>query len=146
MSPTTPSRPDDFGQLSFSCSRRQGAILSLPVPAQREDTAARGAFAKCIIRHIDEWFAFACERELGINREDIILVTGRHLARSSANIAFQESQGDEQMSFGFQVSGVSEVKWQFTPEGARGVAFNLGPSGQVRFRVLSHQQIQMALF
>ena len=116
------------------------------MPAQREDTAARRAFTKCIIRHIDEWFAFACERELGINREDTILVTGRHLARSSANIAFQESQGDEQMSFGFQVSGVSEVKWQFTPEGARGVAFNLGPSGQVRFRVLSHQQIQMALF
>ncbi|KAI0003646.1 hypothetical protein BJV74DRAFT_476821 [Russula compacta] len=135
------SGPDDFGQLSFSCSRRRGAILSLPVPAQRKDTAVRGAFAKCIIKHIDEWFAFARECELGINREDIILVTGRHLARSSANIAFQESQGDEQVSFGFQVSGVSEVEWQFTPEGARGVAFNLGPSGQVR----THQQIQMAL-
>jgi hypothetical protein len=101
------------------------------VPAQRQDTAARAAFAKCIIKHIDEWFAFARECDLGISREDIILVTGRHLARSWANIAFHN--GDEQVSFGVQVSGRSGVNWQFTPEGARGVMFNLGPSGQVRF-------------
>jgi len=125
------SGPDEATQFSFSCSRRQGAVLSLPVPAQRQDTAARAAFAKCIIKHIDEWFAFARECDLGISREDIILVTGRHLARSWANIAFHN--GDEQVSFGAQVFGRSGVNWQFTPEGARGVMFNLGPSGQVRF-------------
>jgi hypothetical protein len=100
------------------------------MPAQRKDTTARGAFAKCIIKHIDEWFAFARESGLGISREDIILVTGCHLTRSWATIAFQEG---EQVSFGVQVSGVSDVMWQFTREGAQGVAYNLGPSGQVRF-------------
>lgn len=40
------------------------------------------------------------------------------------------------MSFGVQVSGVSDVMWQFTREGAQGVAYNLGPSGQVRFCIL----------
>jgi hypothetical protein len=101
------------------------------MPAQRKDTTARGAFAKCIIKHIDEWFAFARNPDLGISREDIILVTGCHLTRTCATIAFQEE--GEQVSFGVQVSGVSDVMWQFTREGAQGVAYNLGPSGQVRF-------------
>jgi hypothetical protein len=104
------------------------------MPSQRKDTAALGDFAKCMIKHINEWFAFAEERGLGIRREDIILVTGCHLARTWATIAFQER--GEQIAFGFQVSGVSNVAWQFTPEGAQGVAYNLGPSGQVRFCIL----------
>ncbi len=40
------------------------------------------------------------------------------------------------MSFGVQVSGVSDAMWQFTREGAQGVAYNLGPSGQVRVCML----------
>jgi hypothetical protein len=114
-----PHRPGEAAQVSFSCSRRRGAILSLPTPALRKDTRARGAFAKCIIKHIDEWFAFAQERDLGISREEIILVTGCHLTRTWATIAFQEE--GEQVSFGVQVSGVSDVMWQFTREGARGL-------------------------
>ena len=130
----TTYRPDP-GPLSFTCCGRKGAILSLPLPAQREDTAARGDFAKCIIKHIDEWFAFARDRGLGITRrEDIILVTGRHLARSWANIAFQER--GERVSFRIQAQRNSDIEWQFTPEGAGGVAFNLGPSGEVGFRTL----------
>jgi hypothetical protein len=83
-----------------------------------------------MIKHINEWFAFAQERGSGISREDIILVTGCHLARTWATIAFQER--GEQIAFGVQMSGVSNVAWQFTPEGAQGVAYNLGPSDQVR--------------
>jgi len=132
-------RPDDDAQFSFTCSRRRGAVLSLPVPAQAEDTAVRGAFAKFIVKHIDEWFAFARECDLGISRrEDIILVTGRHLAKSWATIAFQDGQREEQISFGVRVAGDCHVQWQFTPEGARGVAFNLGPNGRVRSLPLPH--------
>ena len=104
------------------------------MPAQRKDTTAPKAFAKCITKHIDEWFAFSRGFDLGISREDIILVTGCHLARTWARtwaaIAFQER--GEQLAFGVQVSGVADLTWRFTPEGARGVAYNLGPSGQVR--------------
>jgi hypothetical protein len=101
------------------------------LPAQREGTATRGDFAKCIIKHIDEWFAFSRECGSGISRrEDIILVTGRHLARSWANVVFHER--DERVSFRVQSKRNSGVEWQFTPEGAGGVALNLGPSGEVR--------------
>jgi len=79
---------------------------------------------------------------LGITRrEDIVLVTGCHLARSWANIAFQER--DERVSFRVRVQRNSDVEWQSTPEGAGGVAFNLGPSGEVGFyTLLRRKQIQ----
>jgi hypothetical protein len=41
---------------------------------------------------------------------------------------------DERVLFRVQVERNSDVEWQFTPEGAGGVALNLGPSGQVRLR------------
>jgi hypothetical protein len=103
------------------------------VPAQREDTVARGDFAKYITKHIDVWFAFARDLGLGVTRmEDIVLVTGRDLARSWTNVAFSESQEGEQVSFGVQVTGTSDVQWQVSLEDVRGAAVNNGPSGQVR--------------
>jgi hypothetical protein len=107
------------------------------VPAQCKDTVAVGDFGKWLIKHIDVWFAFARNLGFGINRmEDIILVTGRHLARSSANVAFSESQLGEQVSFGVttDTSGVN-VTWQFSGEDIGGASFNPGPSGQVRLFV-----------
>src|SRR6266851_4725964 len=80
-------RPDPE-HMRFSCSRRTGAILSLPAPARRQDTLAEGDFSKWIVKNIDVWFAFARRLGFGITRmEDIVLVTGCHLARSWANIA-----------------------------------------------------------
>ena len=89
-----------------------------------------GEFAKYIVRHIDEWFVFARERAGISRREDIVLVTGCDLARSWANVAFQEE--DRDVAFKAQVLGDSHVQWEFTPEGARGVAYNVGPCGEVR--------------
>jgi hypothetical protein len=103
------------------------------VPAQYANTIALGDFGKWLIKHIDVWFAFARSLGLGISRmEDIILVTGRHLARSSANVAFSESQVEEQVSFGAitDISGVN-VMWQFSGKDIGGVEFNPGPDGQV---------------
>jgi hypothetical protein len=117
--------------MRFSCSTRTGAILSLPASAQRQDTLAEGVFGKWIVKNIHVWFAFTQRLGLGIARiEDIVLVTGCHVARSWANIAFLEGHGE--VSFGVQVSGVSNVEWQFPPEEIQGVACNLGPGGQVR--------------
>jgi hypothetical protein len=128
----TQTRPEP-ARVTFRCSRRPGAILSLPVPAQREDTFARGDFAKYICKHIDVWYQFARELGFGIDRmEDIILVTGRDLARSWVNVAFSESHEEEQVSFGVQVTGSSNVEWQLPLEDMQGVAVNRGPSGQVR--------------
>ena len=104
------------------------------MPAQREDTTARRAFAKCICKNIDVWFAFAQQLDLDVRRiEDIILVTGRDLARSWLNVAFSDCQGGEKVSFGVRVTGISDVEWQISHEDIRGAAVNRGPSGQVRF-------------
>jgi hypothetical protein len=102
------------------------------VPAHREETFARGDFAKFITKRIDDWFAFARDLGLGVTRmEDIILVTGRDLGSSWTNVVFSENQGGEQVSFGVQVTGVSNVQWEVPLEDIRGVAVNCGPSGEV---------------
>jgi hypothetical protein len=87
-------RPGAPVEISLSCKNRRGAALLLPVRVQREDTDAKGEFAEWMVKHIDRWFSFAKGLHPGIERmEDIVLVTGRHRARSWANIAFIESQG-----------------------------------------------------
>ena len=75
--------------------------------------------------------------------EDIILVTGRDLARSSTNVVFSESQGSEQVSLAVRVGTGSSfndnVEWLFSREDVQGVALNRGPSGQVVPHVFSCQ-------
>jgi hypothetical protein len=68
--------------------------------------------------------------------EDIVLVTGCHLARSFANIAFAEDRGEGRVSFEVRTPGGSHVEWRFPLDDIQGVALNLGPNGPVRLLVL----------
>lgn len=124
-------RPDDGPRVTVTCPGRRGGMVLLPFPAQREDTIARGDFGRWIVRHIDIWFAFAQSLGLGISRmQDIILVTGRHCARSWVNVAFSESQRDAEVSFGVRVSGTSSV--YIERRSVRGdVVLKVGPTGEV---------------
>ena len=73
---------------------------------------------------------------LGVNRtEDIILVTGRHLARSWINVAFSDTRGDAQVSFVARVTGYSSVLLE--DRSSSGGALKLGPSGEVGFVPIS---------
>jgi len=122
-------RPDDDTSITFSCSGTKGALISLPVPAQCEDTIAHGDFSKWITRNIDDCMRLAEDLGWGVNRmEDIILVTGRHLAKSWVNVAFSESRRGAQVSFGVRVSGVSGVHLE--ERNGTGGELKLGPSGE----------------
>jgi len=125
-------RPDDHSHVTISSPGKRGAVLSLPIPAQREDTIAKGDFGRWIVKNIDQWFAFAENLGLGINRmQDIILVTGRHCAKSWINVAFSEGPRDAEVSFGLQVLGDSHVNIE--QRRLRGNAvLKLGPKGPVR--------------
>ena len=111
--------------------------MSLPVAAQCEDTLALARFRKWITGHIDSWFDFSEGLELGIEMEDIVLVTGYHRTRSSSNIVFYESQVNAQVSLGVQVpaapNGIrgATVNWQGSNQHTRGTVVNHGPSGEV---------------
>ena len=108
--------------------------MSLPVPAHRQDTIAQEAFGKWMVTHIDRWFAFARQRELGIEQmEELILVTGCDRARSWTNVAFSRNRPEAQVSFGVEVthSPESRISWQVSPEQIRDAVFNQGPSGKV---------------
>ena len=79
-------RPEDaIPKVSFLCQKKEGAVLSLPVPAKMENTVVSADFGRWILKHIDCWIVWAWHLGLGIDRmEDIILVTRTHrLLRSS---------------------------------------------------------------
>lgn len=115
--------------------RRQGALSFLPVNARRENTLAMGDFGEWILKHIDNWFAFARRLGLGIGQmEEIILVTGCDRTKSWTNVTFLGSNVDAQVSFG--VGAVddpnSSVNFRFSLENVRGAVLNRGPEGRVR--------------
>ena len=123
-------RPDDDVQITVSCSGKQGALLSLPFSAEREDTVTRGDFGRWLVAHIDDCMRIAEELGLGVNRmEDIILVTGRHLARSWINAIFSECRVRAEVSFVAQVTGDSSIHLE--ERNASGGDLKLGPSGEV---------------
>jgi hypothetical protein len=104
------------------------------VGARREDTVVLGLFRKWIIKHIDSWFSFAQEHELGVvAMEDIILVTGCHRTRSWTNIALNEVQAGAQLSLMVDVADASgaNITWASNVRG-EGVVHNEGPGGKVR--------------
>ena len=121
-------RPDD---VTFSCSGR-GALSYLPFPANREETTALGDFRDWIIKNINGCFGVAEALGCGINHMgDIILVTGRYLARSWVNVAFSGSSRGAQVTFKVAVTRGHHVDLEELD--VSGAELKLGPRGEVRF-------------
>lgn len=130
-------RPESSTEISFSCKRKPGAVLSLPLPASREDTVLLGDFGKWITKHIDRWFAWTRRLGLGIDRmEDIILVTGIHRTRTWINVAFPEGPDYARASFEVEVDACDDsvtINRQFSRERTnQGAVLNWGPDGKVK--------------
>ena len=126
-------RPNDPREVMFSCREKQGAVLSLPIQAKRENTVLREGFGKWMIEHIGHWFAWILDNGVEVDRmEDIVLVTGTDHTRSWANVAFLGGQVDACALFGVEVTAThSKINWRFSPERKTGAAWHLGPSGEV---------------
>jgi hypothetical protein len=126
-------RPNEIPRVTFSCQTKEGAVLSLPIQANGENTVAMADFGKWIIRHIDRWYAWVRQLGLGVNRmEDIILITGTHRTRSWTNVVFPGGQGNA--TFGARVDhngDVVVVNWRFSHELNQGAVLNCGPEGEV---------------
>jgi hypothetical protein len=119
-------------------------LLSLPFPAACEDAVAHGDFGKWLIRNIDCCMKVAEYLGLGVNRmEDIILVTGRHLARSWINVVFSESRAGAHLSFVVRVSGDSGVRLE--ERSVTGGDLKLGPSGEVGLRSIFRLHLLMRI-
>jgi hypothetical protein len=112
-------------------------LLYLPFPAERQDTVALGDFGKWIVNHIYDCMRLAEERGLGVNRmEDIILVTGRHLAKSWARAVFSETRGGAEASFVAQASPSGSPIVYLEERNVSGAQLEFGPSGEVGFCVI----------
>lgn len=114
---------------------KHGAILSLPVISRREDTVSQDDFRNWITSHIDSWFTFTQELGLGIEMEDIVLVTGFHRTRSWSHLVYNEVKTDTQFSLEVEVARAgASVNWQELGfhGGIQGAVLNRGPNGEVR--------------
>ena len=106
--------------------------MYLPLLSERHDTVARGDFGEWILENIDTCFKVAEDLGYGVERmEDIILVTGCHLAKSCVSVAFSGHEGGSEVSFGVRVSSNSGV--HFDGRNVNGRGLKLGPSGEVGF-------------
>jgi len=129
--------PDDLEEIKFSSPGKRGAVLSLPIPAQRSDTVARADFKRWIVKHIDQWVAFAESNGFEINgMQDIILVTGRHCAKSWINVVFSDSVQSAEASIGVRTTTITAsgaLNVDLERRSVRGdVMVKLGPRGDVR--------------
>lgn len=110
-------------------------MLYLPFVADREETIARGDFGKWILKHVEDCLGVAEDLGCDVSRmEDIVLVTGRHLARSWVSVAFPTRRGTAQVSFRTRVSGPSGVHFLNLDES--GGELKLGPTGEVSFCII----------
>jgi len=119
-------RPDD---VTFSCSETRGALSYLPFPANHEETTAHGDFKRWILKNINDCFKVAHAFGCGVNMGDIVLVTGRYLARSWINVAFAGSGGNAQVTFKV---ATRNLRVDLEERDVSGAELKLGPRGEVR--------------
>lgn len=92
-----------FSGITYSCRRKQGALLTLHQGGLRKDVIRTKVFEDYIRDHVDSWFSFAQQRKLDVERmEDIILVTGCTLATSWGAATFVDSTQDAEVSLRFR--------------------------------------------
>lgn len=92
-------------KMSFALNQGQGATLITKHDIHREDIERVGHFEIYIKRYYDSWVDFARENGHGDVRP--ILVTGIHLTRDFAMIAYSESETHMQCEFSVEVPAVA---------------------------------------
>ena len=87
-----------FPGTTYSCRKKQGALLALSQDGLRKDVIRTKVFEDYIRDHVDSWYSFAVQRRLDVERmEDLILVTGCTLVTSWGVAAFVDSAQDAEV-------------------------------------------------
>ena len=83
---------------AYSCRKKQGALLTLPLDGIRKVVIRTKVFEDYIRDHVDSWYSFARRRRLDVERmEDLVLVTGCTLVTSWGNAVFVDSNQDAEV-------------------------------------------------
>ena len=85
---------------------------------------------------------------MGIEMEDIVLVTGCHRTRSWSNIAFNEVQADARVSLGVEVGGVlgASVNWRVSRFRVQGAVHGHRTNGEVFVRQITSARILISTY
>jgi hypothetical protein len=80
--------------------------LSLPHGGHRRDIIRKKAFEDYIRNHVDSWFTWAQNNQLGVERiEELIIVSGCTLATSWAVVAFVHNTMEAEISLASRTLG-----------------------------------------
>ena len=96
--------------------------------ARREDTLSVVHFQEWIIAHIDSLHALA--KKLGVEEEEITLVTGFHRTKSWSSVTVNSEKSDVEFSLGFDAPIIgASASWHSSNHRIQGAVRNQGPSG-----------------
>ncbi|KIM79180.1 hypothetical protein PILCRDRAFT_570929 [Piloderma croceum F 1598] len=126
--------PSITGGFNFSCQQKHGAALYLPDDASRKDAINYRDYKQYMLKNIDRWYALDDVQRLDLQLEDLILITGRDLAKSWLVAAFAAEDDSAMVQIGIEgpagTTGLSvgaSVFWQ----NARGVEYHWGPQPNI---------------
>jgi hypothetical protein len=116
-------------EVSLSCTKSNGAVLSLPFDAHREDTSQKKRFSNYIAKHCESWFGFTSSNGLDVDRmEDIVLVTGCDCTQPWLLAAFTESNTSVDIPVDFSLLGgvvsAPALKWKFAQKQGKSIPYN----------------------
>jgi len=109
----TPSSPDNVPNATFRCRGGEGAFLTLPFGAHREDAIRTKVFETYLIKHCASWLDLAIIGGFDVKLEDIIFVTGCDLTSSWAMGTFMYPPRDAEMSLSVQPVGPASARFQW---------------------------------
>ncbi|KAI0029230.1 hypothetical protein K488DRAFT_33806, partial [Vararia minispora EC-137] len=115
-----------------TCSTKQGAVLSLPFDARREDTFRKRDFRDYLVAHCERWLQFAQGHGLDVERmEELILVTGCDRTQPWALAAFTSTSVSAGISFDLSVLSSTvatpSLKWTVLQREGHSIPYNYGP-------------------
>ena len=88
---------------TYSCRKKQGALLTLPHDGLRKDLIRTKTAENYVRDHVDRWYSFAQRRRLDVERmEELVLVTGCTLVTSWGVAAFVDSTQDAELLLKFR--------------------------------------------
>jgi len=95
-------------RVAFELTSKQGAALITKYPTYREHAERRRRFVNYIKKHYESWVEFALEQD---HPEDIkpILVTGVHLTREFATVAYSDNKTRMECEFSAALPAVAST-------------------------------------
>lgn len=126
------------GQISFRCSRQNGAVLVCD-EVDGKDAHNILFYERYLLKNIEGWHAFVRSQDLPLEIEDLMLVTGRHLTSSWALAALsgQDDSASVELNVSFMGQAGTSLSGGLSWRAMHNAQENRGPRSRTLHTVIS---------